>query len=305
MLAKSSPPFNSENHIFELKWDGTRCIAFIDRENLILQNRRLIDITHRYPEFQQLKKYLKAKEAVLDGELVVLKEGLPSFEKLQQREHIEDEKRIKILSELLPATYIVFDLLYIDGIFIMDRPLIERRERLSRIFPLSENVILSEIFFEGKELFKKALKMGFEGIMAKEKKSPYLPGERSNYWLKVKKFFDLDAIICGYIEGEGIRKDYFGSLVLGVYDNKRLIHIGQVGTGIDESTMKNLFNILKEKRTDKSPFDTLPKFEKKVYWCKPEIVVKIRYHELTKDKKLRVPIFKGIRFDKEPDECII
>ncbi len=232
MLAMSAAPFDSENHIFELKWDGTRCLAFIDRESVMLQNRRLIDITYRYPEFQQLNKYLKAKEVILDGELVVLKEGLPSFEKLQQREHIGDERRIKILSELLPATYIVFDLLYIDGLFIIDKPLIERREILSTLFPFVDNVILSEIFFEGKGLFKKALKMGFEGVMAKEKKSPYLPGERSNYWLKIKKSFDLDAIICGYIEGEGKRRDYFGSLVLGAYDNKRLIHIDQVGTGI-------------------------------------------------------------------------
>lgn len=304
MLAKSSAPFDSESHLFELKWDGTRCIAFLDREGVTLQNRRLVDITYRYPEFHQLKKYLKAKEAILDGELVVLKDGLPNFEKLQQREHIEDERKIRILSDLIPATYIVFDLLYLNGNFLMDRPFIERRENLSKLFPFFENVILSEIYTEGKKLFERALKLGFEGIMAKDKKSPYLSGERSGYWLKIKKFFDLDAIICGFLEGSGARRGFIGSLVLGLYDGKRLIHIGQVGTGINERIIKYLFKVLNSIMTEKPPFDEPPKL-KGVRWCKPEIVVKVSYHEWTKDKKLRVPVFKGIRMDKAPDECTI
>lgn len=304
MLARSSPPFDSEKHIFELKWDGTRCIAFIDRDNVIFQNRRLIDISYRYPEFQKMR-CIKAKELVLDGELVVLREGLPDFEKLQQREHTEDRERIRILSGLLPATYIVFDLLYINGVFLMGKPLMERKDRLHGLFPFSDNVILSETYSKGRELFKKALKIGFEGIMAKEKESPYLPGERSGYWLKIKKFFDIDAVVCGYTEGEGERKDYFGSLILGVYDNRRLIHIGQVGTGIDERMMRHLFKILKDKKIDRSPFDTPVKIEKNIYWCRPEIVVRVSYHELTKDKKMRIPVFKGIRLDKSPEECTI
>lgn len=304
MLAKSSSPFDSESHIFELKWDGTRCIAFLEKKGVILQNRRLIDITYRYPEFHQLNKYLKAKEAILDGELVVLKDGLPNFEKLQQREHILDEEKIRILSGLMPATYIVFDLLYLDGTSLMDAPLTERKERLSRLFPFSDNVILSEIYSDGKRLFKKALKMGFEGIMAKDKDSPYLPGERSGYWLKIKKFFDLDAIVCGYIEGSGLRKGYIGSLVLGVYEKKRLIHIGQVGTGFDERMIDYLSKILQGLRVDKSPFKDVVEL-KKVFWCKPEIVVRVSYHEWTEDKKLRVPVFKGLRLDKAPEECTI
>src|SRR3990172_3178059 len=103
MLAKSSPPFDSENHTFELKWDGTRCIAFLDRDNVRLQNRRLLDITYRYPEFQELNKKLNVKSAALDGEIVVLENGRPDFERLQQRQHIEDPWKIEILSGLIPA----------------------------------------------------------------------------------------------------------------------------------------------------------------------------------------------------------
>ncbi|MCL5063024.1 MAG: non-homologous end-joining DNA ligase [Nitrospiraceae bacterium] len=305
MLAKSSNPFDSENHIFELKWDGTRCIAFVDKSHLSLKNRRLLDITHRYPEFQQLKKHLKVKSAVFDGEIIVLKEGIPNFERLQQREHIEDIGRIEILSGLIPAAYVVFDLLYLNGKSLMKKPLIERRDLLKELFPMSENVILSESYSEGRKLFKMALKKGFEGIMAKEKTSPYLSGERSGYWLKIKKSFDIDAVVCGYLEGEGSRKDYFGSLILGVYDNGELIHIGQVGTGIDEKTIKHLFNILSSMKTDTAPFDIIPELKRKAFWCRPEVVVRVGYQEWTKDNRLRIPVFKGIRDDKGPEECII
>ncbi len=303
MLAKSSPPFNSEKHIFELKWDGTRCIAFVDRKNVRLQNRRLLDITYRYPEFQELKKFLKAKSAVFDGELVVLVEGVPKFDKLQQREHIEDVNKIEILSGLVPATYVAFDLLYLNGKSLMQKPLIERRDTLKGLFPFAENVIFSESYSEGKKLFPVVLKKGFEGIMAKEKESPYLPGERSGYWLKIKKAFDIDAVICGYLEGEGRRKEYFGSLILGVYDKGKLTHIGQVGTGFDEKTARHIYHILTKMKSYKPPFDEMPYFKRKAFWVKPEIVARVGYQELTKDKHLRVPVFKGIRDDKSPEEC--
>ncbi|MEW6418535.1 MAG: non-homologous end-joining DNA ligase [Nitrospirota bacterium] len=305
MLARSSSPFNSEKHIFELKWDGTRCIAFVDRKNVRLQNRRLLDITYRYPEFKELSRFLKAKSAVLDGEVVVLVDGMPKFDKLQQREHIEDINRIEILSGLIPATYVVFDLLYLNGKSLMNKPLVERRDLLKRLFPLSENVIFSESYTEGKKLFSVVLKKGFEGIMAKEKESPYLPGERSGYWLKIKKAFDIDAVICGYLEGEGGRKESFGSLILGVYDKGRLIHIGQVGTGFDEKTARHIYHILSKMMSYKSPFDEIPYFKRKAFWCKPEMVVRVGYQEWTKDNKLRVPVFKRIRDDKEPEECTL
>jgi len=305
MLAKSSPPINSEKHIFELKWDGTRCIFFVNKKSVRLQNRRLIDITHRYPEFRKLPRFLKAKSAVFDGELVVLVNGVPRFDKLQQREHIEDVNRIEILSGLIPATYVVFDLLYLNGKSLMHKPLIERRDLLEGLFPLSENVIFSESYTEGRKLFSAVLKKGFEGIMAKEKESPYLPGERSGYWLKIKKAFDIDAVVCGYLEGEGGRKEIFGSLILGVYDKGKLVHIGQVGTGFDDKTARHIFHILTNMRLHKHPFDELPYLKRKAFWVKPEMVVRVGYQELTKDKHLRVPVFKGIRDDKSPEECTL
>lgn len=303
MLAKSSPPFDSEEHIFELKWDGTRCIAFVGKKSVRLQNRRLMDITHRYPEFKDLKRFLKAQSAILDGEIVVFVEGVPKFEKLQQREHVEDANRIEILSGLIPATYVVFDLLYLNGKSLMKKPLTERRELLKGLFPLSDNVIFSESYTEGKKLFSAVLKKGFEGIMAKHRESLYLPGERSGYWLKIKKAFDIDAVVCGYLMGEGGRKGYFGSLILGVYDKGDLIHIGQVGTGFDDKTMRQVYHILSKMKSPKCPFREVPELKRKAFWSKPEMVVRVGYQEWTKDKKLRVPVFKEIRDDKSPEEC--
>ncbi|MFN3480330.1 MAG: non-homologous end-joining DNA ligase [Thermodesulfovibrionales bacterium] len=302
MLAMASPPFDSSEHLFELKWDGTRCIAFIDKKGVRLQNRRLFDITYRYPEFQVMKKGLRVESAVLDGEIVVLEGGRPVFERLQQREHIEDKERIEILSGLIPATYIVFDLLYLNRKPLIERPLVERRRLLEGLFPLSENLILSETYTEGIGLFKEAVRAGFEGIMAKEKDSPYLPGIRSRYWLKIKKAFDIDAVVCGFIRGKRGRP--FSSLILGLYEEGRLIHIGQVGTGFDEDMVGLLMKRLNLLKTDRSPFDTPVGIKGVVQWCRPLMVVRIGYQELTKDRKLRVPVFKNIRDDKDPEECI-
>lgn len=302
MLAMASPPFDSSRHLFELKWDGTRCIASIDKKGVRLQNRRLLDITYRYPEFQGMKKGLRVESAVLDGEIVVLEEGRPVFERLQQREHIEDRERIEILSGLISATYIAFDLLYLNRRPLFERPLVKRRRLLEGLFPLSENSILSETYTEGLGLFKKAIEAGFEGIMAKEKESPYLPGVRSRYWLKIKKAFDIDAVVCGFIRGKRGRP--FSSLILGLYEEGRIIHIGQVGTGFDEDTAELLLRRLDPLRIKKSPFDIPPQIRGDIVWCSPIMVVRVGYQEITKDRKLRVPVFKNIRDDKDPEECI-
>lgn len=298
MLAKPSPPFDSEDHVFELKWDGTRCIMFIDRGGVKLQNRRLRDITHRYPEFAGTR--LGAGSAVLDGEMVVLSGGRPDFKRLQQREHQEDPARIEIFSKLLPATYAAFDLLYLRGRSLLKKPLSERRRLLRGLFPIGENIILSESYSRGRGLFRLALRKGFEGVMAKEKTSPYLPGQRSGYWLKVKKSSDLDAVICGWLEGKGRP---IGSLILGLYDRGKLFHIGQVAAGLDAKTIEILHRTLSRLK-GKCPFDETPRLERKAYWTRPEMVVRAGYQEWSGSGRLRAPVFKGIRDDKPPVECV-
>lgn len=301
MLAKSAQPFDSEDYEFELKWDGTRCIMFIESKGIRLQNRRLVDITYRYPEFRSLR--LRVNSAIIDGELVVLEAGVPSFRLLQQREHIVDPIRIEMLSTRLPATYVAFDLLYLNGKSLLNEPLVVRRGLLKELMPITENVVFSEGYSHGKTLFSLALKKGFEGIMAKERQSPYLPGVRSAYWLKIKKMFDVDAVVCGYLEGEGLRNGLFGSLILGLYQKGRLRYIGRVGTGFNEQDLRNIHKLLRNLRQKEPVFEEDVHSPRTIYWVRPEVVVRVRYQELTHDGLLRVPVFKGLREDKAPAEC--
>lgn len=297
MLAMPSCPFDSDRHIFELKWDGTRCIAFIDKKGIWLQNRRLKDITYRYPELWGIR--LSRGSMVIDGELVVLKNGVPDFNLLQRREQSGRPERIRLLSKTLPATYIAFDLLYLNGKNLLNIPLVVRRQNLIENLP--EELILSEDFKEGKKLFFRALRLGFEGIMAKEKASPYLPGRRSFYWLKIKKTKEVDAVICGYTEGEGSREGLFGSLILGLYDGRVLRYIGRVGSGFDIETISKILSLIKP--SERAPFKEPIEIDRRFRWTSPEIVCRVRYQEITKDGLLRAGVFKGLRLDKSPQEC--
>ncbi|MFN3740406.1 MAG: non-homologous end-joining DNA ligase [Thermodesulfovibrionales bacterium] len=301
MLAISSRPFDSDKHAFELKWDGTRCIAFIDRYGVRLQNRRLMDISYRYPEFKDFRDVIKGGSAVLDGEIVLLYKGRPDFERLQQREQIEDRFRIKLLSETMPATYIVFDILYLRDKSLMALPLIKRKSILSENLTPSEHIIISEYYEKGLELYNLALEKGFEGIMAKDKESPYLQ-RRSPYWLKIKRFNDLDAVVCGIMKGK-TETIQVGSLILGLYRKGKLLHIGQVGTGFSERQIQQLLKMAEKFHTSKTPFKEIPSLKREVWWLRPEIVVRVRFLEWTKDKKLRSPVFLNFRFDKSPLEC--
>lgn len=302
MLSEASEPFDSKQHLYEIKWDGTRCISFINEKQL-LQNRRLSDITKRYPE---IKIEIRAKQAVLDGEIVVMDKGMPSFRMLQQREHVEDAFRIKLLSQCMPASYIVFDILYIDNKEITHLPLLERKKILAQTLIENERVYLSDYILEkGREYFREATGRGLEGVMAKDIESPYLMGKRSRYWLKIKKSASIDAIICGITEGGGEREKYFGALVLGCYEKGELRYIGRVGTGFKEEDFLEITSLL-QGLEHACPFKEVPQMEVKVkQWFKPDIVCQVFYDEITGDKKLRAPRFGGLRLDKPPDDCTI
>lgn len=300
MLAQSSEAFDSEDFLWEPKWDGTRTIAFVG-EKLRLQNRRLQDFTHRYPELK-LKEDIDAKEAILDGEIVVLREGKPDFRRLQTREHIGDETRTELLSKTTPATLMAFDLLYLNGELLIDRQLIERKKKLEEIVRESPRILISrhvETF--GKRYFEEVRRMGLEGAMAKRKSSTYQIGKRSRDWLKVKAIKTLDCVIVGYTPGEGWRSEYFGALALGVYHEGKLEFIGKVGTGFDEESLRSLSPMLKARELKTKPVEAEPPYE--VRWTKPELVCEVKYLELTPSLKLRAPSFRRLRFDKAPEEC--
>ncbi len=312
MLAFPAKPFDSEDYIFEIKYDGTRTISYVDVENKSVRflNRRGIYFEWRYPEITKvLLESVKANKVILDGEIVILVDGKPNFWKLQEREHTDDRMRIEILSELYPATFIVFDILYKDGEELISLPLMKRKEILKEILNESERVKISEfIVGEGTKFFQKVKELGLEGIMAKKKDSPYLIGRRSEYWLKIKVLKTVDCVICGYTKGEGAREKYFGALVLGCYEDGKLRYIGRVGTGFDESDLKALKEKLDKIRITSPPFDIFeeePNVKEKMIFTKPIYVCEVKCMEVTKDKKLRAPVFLRLREDKNPEECKI
>lgn len=294
MLAYSSDPFDSPKHIFEIKWDGTRCIMFIDGKDIRLQNRRLIDITYRYPEFLQAPNEIEVKNAILDGEIVIFHNGKTNFNKLQQREHIEDPLKIKLLSRSIPATYIVFDILYLNDKKYIQKPLVERKEILRKILNKPSSIMESRYINEkGIAYFNEVVGLGFEGIMAKSINSPYLIGKRSRYWLKIKPKSSRECFIVGYTLGKGERSNLLGSLVIATLERGKWIFRGKVGSGFDDKTLKEIFSMLKNLEIDKIPIPNLGR-QKDIIWVKPLIRCEVSFHEITEKGHFRAPVFKRL-----------
>ncbi len=308
MMAKTGESFDSDNHFFELKWDGLRVLLFLQDGKLELQNRNLREVTASYPEIQTVTKKIKAKKAIIDGEVVVLnKKGTPDFGKLQNRFGIEDPKRVETARSANPVTYVAFDLLHLNGKDLIKDQLENRKNALQDLIEEGPHLLYGD-HIEGKGLqyFSEALKLGFEGVIGKEKHSPYLIGARSSFWIKSKGSQTLDAVVVGYTVGEGIRKATFGSLVMAMYDDKgKLVHVGNVGGGFDDKSLLEIKPML-DKLVVKKPVITGPiEAPSPITWVRPHIVCEILYANITSDRKLRFPRFRTLRLDKRPEECLL
>lgn len=294
MLAYSSDPLDSPRHVFEIKWDGTRAILFLNGRNILLQNRRFVDMTNRYPELYDLHREIKAREAVLDGELVVLSGDKPDFGKLQQREQISDPMRIKRLSGRMPATYIVFDILFLDARECIGLPLLDRKSILDRIVRESGSLAISRHIPEtGKSFFREVVAKGFEGVMAKSDTSPYLIGKRSRYWLKIKPKLLSVCHIIGYTHGEGYRGRSFGALLIATRDEGSWVYRGKVGSGFDEEDLERLLSLLEPLKTGQPVFRA-PGMPKDVQWVRPSLKCEVVFQEMTKGGHFRAPVFKRV-----------
>jgi bifunctional non-homologous end joining protein LigD len=308
MLATSvETPFDDPEWLFEIKWDGYRAVSFLQEGKVRLVSRNQNDLTGEFPELHELSKLIKAKNAVLDGEVVALDEqGRASFSLMQQRTGIRKGGRRVGARRELQIVYYIFDLLYVDGFDLRRVELEQRKQVLAQIIAPSELVRYSDHFPQGLTLFEVAKQKGLEGILAKKRASHY-EERRSREWLKIKVTQTVDCVVGGYTDPEGSRQ-YFGSIVLGLYDEKgRLIHVGQAGTGFNQAMLKEIWQVLKELETNRSPFygdvDAA-----NVHWVKPERVAEIKFTEWTHETteggmKLRAPVFLGLRGDKDPKEC--
>lgn len=313
MLATAiEKPFDGDDWLFEIKWDGYRAVAFIENGKVRLVSRNQNELTHRYPELKDLPQFVKAKTAILDGEVVALDDqGRPSFSLMQQRTGFRPGGKRGTVNADVPVLYYAFDLLYLDGYDWRKVPLEKRKEKLESVIVGGDVLRFSDHYArEGKALFEVAKQKGLEGILAKRRECPYQE-RRSSDWLKIKIRHRVECVIGGYTEPEGSRA-HFGSIVLGLYDKQgRLIHVGQAGSGFNQKSLAEIWSMLKERETKQKPFYGEVEALRKVYWIKPELVAEIEYAEWTEGasggsgSKLRAPVFLGLRDDKDPKECLL
>src|SRR6266404_5589048 len=294
-------PFSDPNWLFEIKWDGVRALARIENGTLTLRSRTGVDIAKRYPELSSLPSALAARHAILDGEIVALDEqGHSNFERLQERMHVHAPS--ESLVTRIRVVYFAFDLLYCDGYDLREAPLLERKQLLQRLLYTSERFRYADHQLEhGKELFTLAKQNGLEGIVAKRADSPYV-SDRSPYWVKLKITKTVDAVVGGWTEARTSALP-FGSLLLGLYQGKRLRFIGHVGTGFDGEKLKDLSSRLKELATPASPFDTVPEANEKPSWVSPALVARVKFSGWTQEHALRHPVFLALREDARPADC--
>ena len=303
MLARVAPkPFSDKDWIFEIKWDGFRAIAYIDEE-FSLKSRNGKELKHNFPELEQLERL--SSNVVVDGEIVVMREGKPDFQSLLERGQAVSESEIKRHAKRAPAIYIVFDILEKDGKPLTNLPLTERKKILKESLKEGANVLLSDFIEEkGEAYYQSALDKGLEGVMAKKKDSHYEEGMRTGSWLKIKNLRTCDCVIFGYTKGAESREATFGSLILGLYNKEgKPVYVGKVGTGFTQETLGILTDKFEKLKKDVAPFkiDT----SNVVTWLEPKLVCEVAYQTVTRDLKLRMARFHRLREDKSPAECTL
>jgi bifunctional non-homologous end joining protein LigD len=306
MLARAGDlPADDARWAYEIKWDGVRAITYVEGGRVRLESRNLNDITPRYPELRELGRALGAREAVLDGEVVAFDEdGRPSFQRLQGRMHLTSEPGVRRLAEREPVTYVIFDLLHLEGHSLMELPYTERRERLLGL-GLDGPTWQTPVHHvgDGAALLEASRTSGLEGIIAKRLDCPYTPGRRSAGWIKVKNVRRADVVIGGWLPGEGNRSGRIGALLVGYYEGYRLRYAGRVGTGFNQAELDRLQKLLEPLERDTSPFTgTQP--PRKAHFVEPNLVATVEYTEWTRARTLRHPSYKGLRDDKPPEEVV-
>ena len=296
----SEKPFSSDDWQFEIKWDGIRAIARIKNGSAQLFSRTNRDISAEYPEFADLAKHVRSRDAILDGEVVVLDaEGRSDFQRLQSRFGVQNPAA-KQRSDF-PVTFFFFDVLYCDGFDVRRAPLFERKQLLERILITSERVRISEhVVGNGLELFNEARRKGLEGLIAKRIDSVY-PIGRTSSWLKFKTTREIDGVVGGWTDPRGARR-HFGSLLVGMYEGSNLRFVGGVGTGYSNEVEAAILEKLKKLSVSECPFAAEPGTRVHAHWVAPKLVVRVGYAEWTSDRKLRQPRFLGLQPDRSPAE---
>jgi bifunctional non-homologous end joining protein LigD len=286
-------PFSSPEYFFEVKWDGLRCLLFAGADRRVrLQDRALKDLTSTFPELAVHASLHLKPSTVLDGELVAIdSEGRPSQNAL--RRHMAGVER-------RPIAYLAFDLLYSGGRSLLRQPLVRRRARLAAETGSSSHLLAPEHIEEaGAELFEACLQKGLEGVVAKHRDSTYVPGQRSPLWLKAQAVRTDDFVVVGATPG-----DPFGALLVAYHEDGRLLPAGAVSGAFHADAADRLARAMRLLEQPNCPLDPPPQMTAPVRWCRPQLVVSVRYSEWSVDGTIRFPIFAGVRTDIHPSECV-
>jgi len=304
-------PFDDDEWLFEIKWDGYRAVAFLEDGKVRLVSRNQNDLTAEYPELTDLAQNVRARTAILDGEIVALDEqGRASFSLMQQRSGFRRPGSARgTRNASIPILYYAFDLLYLDGYSLFKVDLEKRKQLLAAILTAGDNLRYSDHHVgQGTALFQAAAAKQLEGIVAKRRRSCYLQ-KRSREWLKIKITQRQECVIGGYTDPKGSREN-FGSVILGLYDSQgRLIHVGQAGSGFTEASHSDMWRRLQKIKTSRNPFHGQVQTGRGMHWVKPELVAEIKFTEWTHETeggglKMRAPVYEGLRPDKSPRECV-
>ena len=296
---------------FEPKYDGIRVLAFATSSEVRLITRNGKDKAQQFPEIVAALKKLASqtkRSMILDGEIVALIDGEPGrFQELQSRMHVKESHMIQRNTSSRPAALILFDILVDGDEALLREPWSARRARLLKRVgkKVSTQIRITESSEgDGKKMLAKARREGWEGIIAKRVDSRYEPGNRSRNWLKLKIEFREEFVVGGYTEPRNTR-EHIGAILLGYFDNGRFIYVGHTGGGFTRKSLAEMYKLLKPLERKASPFEETPKTNEKAHWVSPEVVVEVKFGEWTADRRLRQPIFLGIRDDKNAKDVEI
>ena len=308
MYASIGGEVPGEGWTFEPKYDGIRVLAYATPTDVKLITRNGKDKAPQFPEIVVALKKLASQSRrsfVLDGEIVALIDGEPArFQELQGRMHVKESHMIEQRSSSSPAALILFDILMDGDEVLIKEPWSERRARLVKRIGkrVSKQLRITEsVQGDGKKMLEEARRRGWEGIMAKRFDSRYEPGTRSHDWLKLKIEFRQEFVVGGYTEPRN-RRENIGALLLGYFDHGRFIYVGHTGGGFTRQGLEEMYRRLKPLERKTSPFEETPKTNEKAHWVKPEVVVEVKFSEWTAHRRLRQPIFLGVRDDKDAKE---
>jgi len=307
MLASPGTPPAGPGWAFEFKWDGVRAVTAVAGERIRATSRRGNEVTGAYPELTDLSGLLEGRPVLLDGEVVALDEaGRPDFGTLQHRMHVRAPS--PELVQRIPVSYVVFDLLYLDGRSLLGEPYDRRRELLDALELAGPRVRVPQasVGIDGAQLLEVARAHGLEGVVGKRRSARYEPGRRSPAWIKTALLHTQEVVIGGWTAGEGRRTESIGALLLGAYDDTgSLRYLGHVGTGFTEAALRSLLTELRAREQAGSPFDEeVPREEaRKARWVRPEMVGEVVYRVLTREGRLRHAAWRGLRSDKQPADA--